>query len=284
MQEPGVERIVAGHALDLSGIQQKATARLRDIGKADTGKTGDVLAGILAVHAVLERNRLRPDGSAVIAHDPKDAFHQRPFAVTGSLAVEEEHTLETGIAADGVAEGLLQELGLFRIAAHDFADKAVVAVAPRMRVIFRRRDFRKPVLGTVAPELHRAEVQRTVGAVEQETVAVELLHGDRIYALGIGEDRDSHMAALPFPAEIDVAFALMLIVDIQRIPHERIGQSLTQLHRLQRAGVGDPACAVIDVPLLSLRDETSDGLEHVSEQSAVADVVPRIAVILRRME
>ena len=70
MQKTGVERIVAGHALDLSGIQQKATARLRDIGKADTGKTGDVLAGILAVYAVLECNRLRPDGSAVIAHDP----------------------------------------------------------------------------------------------------------------------------------------------------------------------------------------------------------------------
>ena len=92
------------------------------------------------------------------------------------------------------------------------------------------------------------------------------------------------MAALPFPAEIDVAFALMLIVDIQRIPHERIGQSLTQLHRLQGPGVGDPACAVIYVPLLTLRDETGNALEYISEQSAVADVVPRIAVILRRME
>ena len=89
------------------------------------------------------------------------------------------------------------------------------------------------------------------------------------------------MAALPFPAEIDVAFALMLIVDIQRIPHERIGQCLTQLHRLQGPGVGDPACAVIYVPLLTLRDETGNALEYISEQSAVADVVPRIAVILR---
>ena len=219
MQEPGVERIVAGHALDLCGIQQKATARLRYIGKADTGKTGDILAGILAVHAVLERNRLRPDGSAVIAHDPEDAFHQRALAVSGGLTVEEEHTLETGISADGVAESLLQEFGLFHIAAHDLADKAAVAVAVSMRVIFRRRDLRKPVLCTVFSELHRAEVKCAVGAVEQETVAIELLHGDRIYALGIGEDRDPHMAALPFPAEIDVAFALMLIVDIQRISH-----------------------------------------------------------------
>ena len=76
----------------------------------------------------------------------------------------------------------------------------------------------------------------------------------------------------------------MLIVDIQRIPHERIGQCLTQLHRLQGPGVGDPACAVIYVPLLTLRDETGNALEYISEQSAVADVVPRIAVILRRME
>ena len=74
----------------------------------------------------------------------------------------------------------------------------------------------------------------------------------------------------------------MLIVDIQRIPHERISQCLAKFHRLQGPSVGDPACAVIDVPLLSLRDETGDVLEHVSEQSAVADVVPRIAVILRR--
>ena len=66
------------------------------------------------------------------------------------------------------------------------------------------------------------------------------------------------MAALPFPAEIDVAFTLMLIVDIQRIPHERISQSLAQFHRFEGPGVGDPACSVIDVPLLSLRDETGD--------------------------
>lgn len=36
------------------------------------------------------------------------------------------------------------------------------------------------------------------------------------------------------------------------------------------------------MPLLTLRHKTGDVLEHVSEQSAVADVVPRIAVILRR--
>ncbi len=47
------------------------------------------------------------------------------------------------------------------------------------------------------------------------------------------------MAALPFTAEIDVTLALMLIVDIEGVPHERIGQSLAKLHRLQRAGVGD---------------------------------------------
>ena len=73
----------------------------------------------------------------------------------------------------------------------------------------------------------------------------------------------------------------MLIVDIQRIPHERIGQSLAQFHRFEGPGVRDPACAVIDVPLLALRNETGDVLEYVSEQSAIADVVPRIAVILR---
>ena len=73
----------------------------------------------------------------------------------------------------------------------------------------------------------------------------------------------------------------MLIVDIQRIPHERIGQSLAQFHRFEGPGVRDPACAVIDVPLLALRNETGDALEYVSEQSAIADVVPRIAVILR---
>ncbi len=175
----------------------------------------------------------------------------------------------------------MQELGLFHITAHDLADKSAVAVAVSVRVIFRRRDLREPVLGTVAPELHRAEIEGAVGAVEQEAVTVELLHGDGICALGIGKDRDPHMAALPFPAEIDVAFALMLIVDVQRIPHKRIGQSLAKLHRFQRPGVGDPSCAVIDVPLLALRDEPGDVLEHVCEQSAIADVVPRIAVILR---
>ncbi len=134
----------------------------------------------------MSRNRLRPDGSSVIAHDPENAFHQRPFAVTGGLAVKEEHTLETGIAADGVAEGLLQELGLFRIAAHDLAYESAVAVAPSVGIVFHGCDLGRPVLCTVAPELHRAEIERTVSAVEQETVAVELLHGDRIYALCIG--------------------------------------------------------------------------------------------------
>ena len=214
---------------------------------------------------MLERNRLRSNSSSVIAHDPEDAFHQRPFAVTGGFAIEEEHALETGIAADRVTERLLQELCLFRIAAHDLADKAAEAFTHGTGDIFNGGDLRKPVLGTVAPELHRVEIQCTVGAVEQETVAVEILHGYGIHALGIGEDRDTHMAALPFPAEINVAFALMLIMDIQRIPHERIGQSLAQLHRFERTGIGDPACTVIDMPLLALRDETGDILEHVSK-------------------
>ena len=130
MQEPVIQGVISGHALDLCGIQQQAPARLGYVGEADTGETGNVLAGILAVHAVLERDGLRPDRSAVIAYDAQDALHKGAFAVPGGFAVEEEHALEPGIAADGVAECLLQEPGLVHIAVHDLADEPGIAFTP----------------------------------------------------------------------------------------------------------------------------------------------------------
>jgi hypothetical protein len=54
----------------------------------------------------------------------KDALHERPLAVACGRAVEEEHTLEPGIAADGVADRFLQKPRLAHIAAHDFPDEA----------------------------------------------------------------------------------------------------------------------------------------------------------------
>ena len=133
-------------------------------------------------------------------------------------------------------------------------------------------------------ERHRAQVEGAVAAVEQEPVAVEFLHGDGIHALGIREDRDTHMAALPFPAVVDVALAFVLIPDIEGIAHNGVGQCLAELHRFQGAGIRYPARTVIDEPLFALRYEPGDVPEHISEQSAVADVVPRIPFILRRSE
>ena len=43
MEEPGIEGIVAGHCLDLGGIQHHSFSRLRDVYEADTGKPSHIL-------------------------------------------------------------------------------------------------------------------------------------------------------------------------------------------------------------------------------------------------
>ncbi|MPM90570.1 hypothetical protein SDC9_137691 [bioreactor metagenome] len=120
-------------------------------------------------------------------------------------------------------------------------------------------------------------MHRSVLAIEQKRIRVERLHGNRVHALRILEDRLPVPAHLPFFALIDVLFSHLFVFDIQRVHHQLVGERFAQLHRFQTAYVGFPAFSPEDVPKFSLRHIARDPAVVVRKQPAVADVRIRIA-------
>lgn len=125
MQVTSVNAVISRHALNLRRIQNQATGRLGDIGKADACKSRQILGGRLTVGILLLCDGFWAHRPAIITHSSKAAFHQRSFAISCQFSVEEKQTFIAGISADAVAEGLLQESSLFTVVAHDFINKGI---------------------------------------------------------------------------------------------------------------------------------------------------------------
>ena len=155
MQEPSRDSVVSGHVLYLRAVYHKAALRLRYIHQPPSGKPRDIFCWRMAVYHILLRYGFRLHSSSVITEGSQNAFHESVFAVSGGLAIEEEHTLVAGIAGESIAETLLKEYCLLAVARHDSFDELIESVIACIRVIIHIGQHGDLVLRVVLTECHR---------------------------------------------------------------------------------------------------------------------------------
>ena len=211
VEEPGIEGIIAGHAFDLCRVQHHAFSRFRDIGKPDTGQSGNILAGVMAVCIGFHTEGFRSGGTAIGAQNLQNTLAECAFAVSGGCAIEDEQTLIPGIAAHAIAQHLLHESGLVGIAAGDLVDECQESVTPSMGIIIHRRDFGEAIFRIMDSEGHCIQVECAVVAVEHIRIAVKFPDADRVDTLGIFEDDFPGTSYLPFGVMFQIFLPLTLI-------------------------------------------------------------------------
>ena len=121
------------------------------------------------------------------------------------------------------------------------------------------------------------DIERTVQAVNEVYVAVEIGYHNRIDAGGVLDDRFAVAPYLELRYKFDVVGTLPLILYGQRIADKCLRASFAQFHCGKIAGVMSPDGAVKDIPCLALRRIPRYILVVIGEQVSHADVIPVIA-------
>ena len=227
---------------------------------------------------------LRSNGFAVVPKHPEDALHQSALSISGSLTVEEEHTLIPGVTADAVAECLLQELRPIGILAHDLIDERLKAFIPCPRVVGDRTDLCDEVIRGMGSDRSSSKVDGHIVAVEQINIGIKPLHRHRVDTLCLLDVGLPPPSLLPVLGVIEEQLTQCLVPDGRSIDEQCIRQVFAKFHDRQCGNIGHPTFPVIDEPLLTLRHEPCNVLEHIGKEPTVSDVIVSVTLIIDQIE
>ena len=129
------------------------------------------------------------------------------------------------------------------------------------------------------PKLHRAQIQRTILAVEQIDIPVKGLHRNGEHRLGVLDHGFSVFTELQLLDPLDEPLAGILLGDGQGEQIQLVRQQLRQLRDLEVFHIRLPDSPVVDIPDATLTVVPCNGLEVIGEGVAHADLLSAISGI-----
>ena len=187
------------------------------------------------------------------------------LAVSGGRAVQDEQAFHLGITCQRIADGLLHIVRARLVPLHDLINERPPAWALRFRVVDDRGYLCEIVLRAMVPKLHRAQIQRTVLAVEQINIPVKGLHRQREHRFSVLDHGFSVFAELQLLDPLDESLAGILLGDGQGEQIQLVRQQLCQLCHLEVFHVRLPDSPVVDIPDAALTVVPCDRLEVIGE-------------------
>ena len=199
------------------------------------------------------------------------------LAVTGSLAVENEHTFLVRHTQHGVPQRLLKIISLVFVITSDLCNELLPAATPCvLQGVVEIGLHGQEVFPVMLPELHLFEVESSVLAVDKVRICVKLRRSDRKYTGSVLHQPVTEAPVAHFHDELHVLGTPFLVGNLTAVESHQAAELFNLFSHQQRTRVLAPCTLRVGEPAFRFGAVAGIILVALGEQLRHARLVPRI--------